>query len=178
MTLYFQDESRFGLQTKYGRGLAARGVQPVCSFQQVFEYVYLFGAFSPVNGTQFQLEMPCCNSDAFQLFLDEFAKQNPDEYKIIVLDNGAFHKAKSLTIPHNITLLLLPPYSPELNPAEKVWQHIKRKFTNRHFKNLDEISSCFSETIQQLSTEKIKSICAYQYISLNSFWSIILFILV
>ena len=52
----------------------------------------------------------------------------------MVLDNGAFHKAKSLKIPDNIFLLFLPPYSPELNPAEKYGKHIKRKFTNKHFK--------------------------------------------
>jgi transposase len=138
----------------------------------VFEYVYLFGAFSPITGEQLQLEMPYCNADTFQLFLDQLSKQNPNEYKIIVLDNGAFHKAKSLTIPDNITLLFLPPYCPELNPAEKVWQQIKRKFTNKHFNNLDQISTFFSETIQQLTTSKIKSICAYEYISLESFWSI------
>jgi hypothetical protein len=106
------------LHTKSGRGLAAKGVQPVCTFQQVFEYTYLFGAFSPVTGVQFLLEMPCCNSDMFQIFLDQFAKIDPKEYKIIVLDNGAFHKAKMLKIPHNIALLFLPPYAPELNPAD------------------------------------------------------------
>lgn len=171
INLYFQDESRFGLHTKYGRGLAARGVQPVCSFQQVFKYTYLFGAFSPVTGAQFQLEMPFCNSDTFQRFLDEFSLQNPDEYKIIVLDNGAFHKANNLLIPHNIKLLFLPPYSPELNPAEKIWQHIKRKFTNQCFKSLDEISIFFSEAINSISADMIKSICSYSYLSLNTFWS-------
>lgn len=146
-------------------------MQPVCTFQQVFEYVYLFGAFSPITGMQFQLEMPRCTTDTFQLFLHEFSKQQPNEYKIMVLDNGAFHKAKSLKIPDNIFLLFLPPYSPELNPAEKIWQHIKRKFTNKHFKTLGEISSFFSETIEQLSPNMIKSICAYQYISLCHIWS-------
>lgn len=101
---------------------------------QVFEYTYLFGAFSPITGNQFQLEMPCK------------CPQIPDEYKIIVLDNGAFHKAKGLKIPDNIFLLFLPPYSPELNPAEKIWQHIKRKFTNKHFKSLKEISEFFTDT--------------------------------
>lgn len=172
INLYFQDESRFGLHTKYGRGLAARGVQPVCTFQQVFQYTYLFGAFSPITGIQFQLEMPLCNSDSFQKFLDEFSLQNPNEYKIVVLDNGAFHKARTLTIPHNIKLLFLPPYSPELNPAEKMWQHIKRKFTNKYFKNLDDISIFFSETINSIAPETIKSICSNSYLSLKIFWSI------
>lgn len=171
INLYFQDESRFGLHTKHGRGLAARGVQPVCTFQQVFEYTYLFGAFSPITGDLFLLEMPWCNADTFQQYLNSFAQQNKEEYKIIVLDNGAFHKARKLTLPENIGLLFLPAYSPELNPAEKVWQHIKRKFTNKHFDTLDQISDFFSNTLKGMTQKSIKSICSYQYIFAGSFWS-------
>lgn len=172
INLYFQDESRFGLHTKYGRGLTAKGVQPVCTFQQVFEYTYLFGAFSPITGCQLQLEMPYCNADTFQLFLNHLSEQNKEEYKIIVLDNGAFHKAKKLIIPDNIVLLFLPPYSPQLNPAEKIWQFIKRRFTNRHFNKLDQISEFFTEEIQKITVDRVKSICAFEYIALNSFWSV------
>jgi hypothetical protein len=172
INLYFADESRFGLHTKQGRGLTAKRVQPVCNFQQVFEYLYLFGAFSPITGTQFQLEMPCCDANTFHFFLDEFSLQSPEEYKILVLDNAAFHKAGKLKIPDNIFLLFLPPYSPELNPAEKVWQHIKRKFTNQYFKTLDEISCFLTYTIQSITGQMIKSICNYSYISLDTFWSI------
>lgn len=108
----------------------------------------------------------------FQLFLDEFSKENTDEFKIIVLDNGAFHKAKSLVIPANIALLFLPPYSPELNPAEKIWQHIKRRFTNKCFKTLSEISLFFQQIITDISDQTVKSICGFSYISLDTFWSI------
>jgi transposase len=151
--------------------LTAKGVQPVCTFQQVFEYTYLFGAFSPVTGEQFLLEMPYCNSDMFQIFLDELAKTDPKEYKIIVLDNGAFHKAKKLKIPHNIALLFLPPYAPELNPAEKIWHHIKRKFTNKYFNTLSEISDFLSNTVQNINTDMIKSISNYKYVYLDAFWT-------
>jgi len=170
--MYFQDESRFGLHTKSGRGLTAKGVQPICTFQQLFEYTYLFGAFSPVTGEQFLLEMPYCNSDTFQIFLDEFAKIDPKEYKIIVLDNGAFHKASKLKLPDNIALLFLPPYAPELNPAEKIWHHIKRKFTNKYFNSLSEISKFFFNTTHNIKPDMVKSICSYNYMSLDSFWSV------
>ena len=59
------------------------------------------------------LELPTCNTATFQLFLQRFAKQDPEEYKIVLLDNAAFHKAKSLQVPANIHLLFLPPYAPE-----------------------------------------------------------------
>ena len=84
-------------------------------------------------------------------------KLNPIEFKIIVLDNGAFHKAKNLTIPPNIALLFLPPYSPELNPAEKIWKTIKRKFTNRYFKDLSMLSQFFTEAIAEITSDTVKS---------------------
>jgi hypothetical protein len=116
--------------------------------------------------------MPYCNADSFQIFLDQFSLIQPEEFKIMVLDNGAFHKAKSLKIPSNIALLFLPPYSPELNPAEKIWQHIKRKFTNKHFTNLSKISEFFTQTINNISESMVKSICGYSYICLDTFWSV------
>ena len=172
INLYFEDESRFGLHTKYGRGLAARGVQPVCNFQQVFKSTYLFGAFSPITGDKFLLEMPFCNADTFQQYLYSFSELNSEEFKIMVLDNGAFHKAKNLIIPKNIALLFLPPYSPELNPAEKIWKHLKRKFTNKHFSSLEQISEFFTETLSKMDQNLIISTCAYKYIFFDHFWSI------
>lgn len=100
--------------------------------------------------------MPHCDAVNFQIFLNEFSAQNPDEFKIMVLDNGAFHKAKSLEIPKNIALIFLPPYSPDLNPAENIWGILKRKFTNRLFKTLDEVSAFITDKIQILTNDRIK----------------------
>ena len=157
--------------TKNGKALTARGVKPICPFQQVFQSTYLFGAFSPINGASFLLELPFCNTDSFQLFLNKFSKQKPNELKVIVLDNGAFHKAKRLEIPKNIILIFLPPYSPELNPAEKIWAKFKRAFTNKLHKTLDQVSNFIMEQVQILKVKDIKSICAFDYIFLHSFWT-------
>ena len=146
-------------------------MKPICPFQQVFQSTYLFGAFSPINGASFLLELPFCNTDSFQLFLNEFSKQKLNELKVIVLDNGAFHKAKRLKIPKNIILIFLPNYSPELNPAEKMWAKFKRAFTNKLHKTLDQVSNFIIEQVQNLKVKEIKSICAFDYIFLNSFWT-------
>ena len=87
------------------------------------------------------LELPKCNADTFQIFLDEFALTNPQELKVIFLDNGAFHKAKRLQMPNNIVLIFLPPYSPELNPAEKVWWTLKREVNLITFETLDDLKN-------------------------------------
>lgn len=152
--------------------LTASGVKPECPFQQVFKSTYLYGSFSPLTGDMFCLELPFCNADNFQIYLNEFSKERPEEFKIIVLDNGAFHKAKTLSIPKNIGLIFLPPYSPELNPAEKIWLTMKRDFENRLFKSLDKLSEFISDSLKKFTAEKIKSICSFKYIFLELNWTI------
>ena len=115
--------------------------------------------------------MPHCNAASFQIFLDEMSKRKPDEFKIMVLDNGAFHKAQSLRIPSNIALVFLPPYSPELNPAEKIWAKFKRDFTNRIFKTLDELDQFVCKLACSLDKNTVKSICAFNYIVSCDFWT-------
>jgi len=166
------DESRFGLFTRNGKALTAKGIKPICPFHQVFKTTYLFGAFSPVSGEKFFLELPLCNSETFQIFLDEFSLQNADQFKIIVLDNGAFHKAKSLNIPENIALLFLPPYSPELNPAEKIWAHLKRMFTNRLFHTLEQVSEFIENATNNLTSTQVKNTCQFAYVFSDLIWTI------
>ena len=115
--------------------------------------------------------MPNCNAANFQIFLDGFSAQNPDEFKIIVLDNGAFHKAKTLEIPDNIGLIFLPPYSPELNPAENIWAILKKKFNNKLFKTLDEVSEFITEATNSLCADKIKTTCGFAYIFSELNWT-------
>ena len=158
--------------TRNGKALTAIAVKPICPFQQVFKSTWLFGAFSPITGDHFQLILPHCSADTFQIFLDHLAKQNPSELKIVVLDNGKFHKAKKLMIPDNIALVFLPPYSPELNPAEKIWAKYKREFTNKFYHTLDQVEEFMIKTICQTSKKEIMTICGYSYVFLHEIWSI------
>jgi transposase len=154
------------LFTGNGRGLTAKGVKPVCPYQHKFEYSYLFGAFSVINGSHFLLEFPFCNTHTFQLFLDEFSIQNPTELKLMVLDNGAFHKSKGLVIPENIILIFLPPYSPELNPAEKVWWVMKRELVNKTFITMEKLQDQITTLVhQKINVDSVKNLCSYQYLS-------------
>ena len=95
---------------------------------------------------------------------DELSKKNPSEYKVVILDNGRFHKAKKLEIPKNIKLVFLPPYSPELNPAELVWLNMKRKITNKVYKKMQELKLKIDEIVKELLTNKfIKNLCGFDY---------------
>ena len=101
------------------------------------------------------------------------SKCTPEEFKILMLDNGPFHKAKKLIIPENIALLFIPPYSPELNPAEKIWWKMKRAFTGKLHENLDKVSEFIKNEVRILSNENVKSICQYDYIFSSQLWTII-----
>ena len=157
--------------TRNGKGLTAKGIKPICMFQQVFKSLYLFGAYSPFTGDHFELELPHCNADNFQIFLDELAKMKPEEFKLMLLDNGAFHKAASLIIPDNIALIFIPPYSPELNPAEKIWWRMKRAFTGKLHKSLDEVSDFIKDQVIILTNPIVESTCKFDYIYLSKYWT-------
>ena len=165
INFYAMDESRFGLLSIHRRCLTAKGVKPIISYQHRFKNFYLFGAYSPVNGDHFTLEFPYCNSPCFEQYLDEFSKQNPEEFKILLLDNGAFHKAKDLAIPGNIALLFLPPYSPELNPAEWIWRHLKDRLANITFETLEDLSDKVCSLVKNLTADVILSITGWDLYS-------------
>ncbi|MVT71194.1 hypothetical protein GPL21_39845 [Bradyrhizobium pachyrhizi] len=77
----------------------------------------------PELGTGAALVLPFCNSEAMQLHLNEIAsKVSPGSHAIVILDQAGWHGAKELKIPHNISLMTLPPRSPELNSQENIWQ--------------------------------------------------------
>jgi transposase len=153
------------LHTRTGRVLTAKGVKPVCPYQHKFENTYLYGAFSPINGDHFLFELPYCNTECFQLFIQQLSEKNPTELKVVVLDNGAFHKSKKLIIPKNIILLFLPPYSPELNPAEKIWWLIKQEFVCKSFDNINILSTYLTKVVRKLiNTKAVKKICSFKYL--------------
>jgi hypothetical protein len=161
--IYCQDESRFGLLTLAHKALTIKGVKPICNYQHKFDNTYLFGAFSPINGNHLILELPQCNCNMFQTFLDEFSMLDKEEFKIVLLDKGAFHHAKSLMIPKNIALIFLPPYSPELNPAEKVWWMIKRELKMKLFKTMKELQNAITIAVQKICTDhRIKQLTAFE----------------
>ena len=101
------------------------------------------------------------------IFLEEFAKANKDQKIAIVMDGAGWHKSKKLVIPANIRIIILPPYSPELNPVEKLWQYIKdHTIKNRIYETLPQLEKVVCKFVNGLSSEIIKSVCAVSYIEL------------
>jgi transposase len=86
----------------------------------------------------------------------------PKEFKIVILDNGSFHKSAGLKVPANMSLLFLPPYCPELNPAELIWRWLKNKLGNKVYATLDVLSEALGEIVKQLTPEMIRSITGWK----------------
>lgn len=118
---------------------AEKGTRPRVVRQQQFEYAYIFGAVCPARGEAVGLVMPSVNIAAMQLHIDAISAQIPEgRHALLIVDGAGWHSDK-LTC-HNITLLKLPPYSPELNPVEQIWQELKQKWlSNRAYTNYEGI---------------------------------------
>jgi len=119
------DESRFGLLPIHRRRLTLTGVKPLGAVQDRFGNFDVSGAVEPTTGESFFLGLPSLNATNFQMLLNEFSHGDQEPLKIILMDNGSCHTAKSLVIPDNVVCLFLPPYSPELHPIERLWQDVR-----------------------------------------------------
>jgi hypothetical protein len=125
--VWFQDEARVGQQGTLTRIWARRGTRPRAPRDCRYAWAYLFGAICPERAIGAGLVLPCANTEAMGLHLAEISRQvTPDAHAILVLDGAGWHGAANLAIPDNLTLLPLPPYSPELNPVENVWQYLRQ----------------------------------------------------
>jgi transposase len=136
----FQDEARFGRISDPRACWAPKPVRPTVGAQLVREYVYVFGAVNPQDGQHDSLVLPCANTEAMSVFLEKLSRRHPDEDLLIFMDQAGWHKAKALRIPKNVELAFLPPYCPDLNPQEQVWDELREKFFgNKLFKTLQAV---------------------------------------
>ena len=104
-----------------------------------------------------------------QIFLDRFAATiADDEHAVLILDQAGWHGAKALSVPDNITLVPLPPYSPELNPVERVWLYLKERYLSHCLHpDYDAIADAAEKAWNRLIAEKgrLTSLCSYPWIA-------------
>ena len=101
-------------------------------------------------------------------FLHEFGQHYKHNRIILTLDGAGWHKSKELELPENIRLLFLPPYSPQLNPVENIWDYVReqKKFNNHSFVSIDHVENHLERELRQLTNEKetLKSLCGFLWI--------------
>ena len=139
--VWFQDESRVGQQGSQTRIWAKTGTRPRVVKQQQFLYQYIFGAVCPSQNSCAGIVVPYANHMGLSKHLEEISNQVPEgRYAVVVMDQAGWHLCKDINVPGNMSILHLPPYSPELNPQEQIWQHLKDRYlANRVFDNHQDI---------------------------------------
>ena len=152
-----------GQQGSMTRIWAPKGTRPRKVKQKQFISTYIYGVACAATGDSFGLILPNVNTQSMQLFLDLFSKDIKEgRHAAIIIDNAGWHTAKDLNIPENITFIPLPPYAPELNTMEQVWQWMKDNYlSNTAFNNYNDIVNQLQDAWNAFSTnvELVKSIC-------------------
>jgi transposase len=136
----FQDEARFGMLSDPKRCWAPLSYRHTVRKALVREYeVYIFGAIAPKTGQLDYMMGDNMKAESMSLFLRHVRKNHQNKFIIMVVDGASSHVSDKLVIPANMALITLPPYSPELNPAEQIWNILRRNyFSNNYFSSLKE----------------------------------------
>ncbi|MEG3979101.1 IS630 family transposase [Microcoleus sp. herbarium8] len=165
--IMFQDEARFGRMVRIRRCWAQAPDRPMVDNGYEREFTYVYGAVSPVEG---ELDWMICdkmNTDRMGEFLAKVSAAHSDEFMVMIVDGASSHVAKALVVPENILLYRLPPYAPQLNPQEHLWDELREKeFPNRVFESMEGVRKQLNEGLPKLASDnaKIRGICAWPWI--------------
>ena len=167
----FQDEARFGRMVRIRRCWAEKPMRPTVCNGYEREFLYVYGAVSPMQGQLDWMIAGEMNTARMTEFLAQVSAAHRREFIIMVVDGASSHVAKDLAVPKNMRLLRLPPYAPELNPQEHVWDELREKeFPNRVFSHLDAVVRQLEQGLHRLAADqdRLSSLTAWPWIvSLN-----------
>jgi hypothetical protein len=167
LRLFFQDEGRFGRISKLCPCWGPKGQRSIVAAQQTRQYTYAYAAIEPKTGNTVSLMLPLANTEAMNLHLDEISNRYPDNHIAMVLDGATWHRSQNLKTPENITLIPLPPGSPELNPVEQLWKSMRKTwFGNKLFNSMDSLETTLVRALRWVENNPkwVKSFAAYHWI--------------
>ena len=147
------DEHRIGLKPILRRVWAPVGQRPLIEVQPRYQWSYLHGFVQPRSGRTFWFLTPGINIEMFELVLHEFAQDvgaGVTKEILLVLDQAGWHTSHKLNVPCGITLVFLPPRSPQLQPAERLWPLSNEAICNRRFQDIEELEEVQSHRCRQL----------------------------
>ena len=135
----------------------------------VREYIYAYTAVCAETGENYSIIAPLTNTQIMNIFLRALSKVYSKYRIILCLDSAGWHTSGTLELPENIRLLLLPPYAPQLNPTEHIWDYIREQkgFNNHVFTSIDQVEDQLSKALKQINGEKdiIKSMCNFSWLN-------------
>jgi len=133
--------------------------------QQGYKSFYIYSCVSPHGGESFTLFLPEVNTDMMNIYFEELLKEYPGRDILIIMDQAGWHKAKELKVPESITLMFLPPYSPELNPVEKLWKWLRKEVThNSLFETLETLMDALENELHKIIPQKYMQLCNCSYL--------------
>lgn len=163
--VFFFDESRFGLKPHIGRCWAQKGVTMQTPVNPSYQNFYIFSGVSPITGDAFSLFLPHVNTQTMNIYLRELSGAFIDYNIMLIMDQAGWHKSQRLQVPDNIQIKFLPPYSPELNPVERLWNWLKKHVCrNRLFECEETLMDALAENLCFLSPTKLTELCACSYL--------------
>jgi transposase len=148
--VWFMDEARFGLHTAMRRVWTLRGARPVVTRQIKYQWDYLYGALGAVSGDAHFMHIPSVSLDWDRAYLGELAASDPAAVHVVVRDQAGFHlRDGDPRLPERVRIMDLPPYSPELNPCEQMWDIVKDDTANRVHRTLQDLRERIRATLQR-----------------------------
>jgi hypothetical protein len=160
-----EDETRLGLHTIPGQLITLKGVKPVGAVQWKRDNFYLYGVVEPLNGDSFFYEFSHLDSSCYQHFIEMVSAHWSDSVVVLQMDQGKFHSARDLDWPENIIPIFQPAHSPELNPIERVWEHLKAQLQWENCQSLKQLRLKLSDLLEKLTPQLIASLTGWEFIT-------------
>lgn len=151
--LWAEDEHRLGLKPILGRTWAIRGQRPIALVHPRYQWLQLYAFVQPQTGKAVWFILPDVNTQTFSIVLQHFAKATgagKDKRILLVLDQAPWHTSSKLIIPEGIQLIFLPPRSPELQPAERLWSLTDERLKNKFFNKLTDLKTALVDQCASL----------------------------
>jgi transposase len=157
--VWAEDEHRLGLKPIRRRVWAPIGERPIALGHHRYKWLHVSAFVQPTSGEAVWFLSTGLSKLFFEALLASFARETGagrERHIVLVLDNAGWHGPKGLAVPDGITLVFLPSYSPELQPAERLWPLVDEPVANRHFATLDDLDAVVAERCRRLDATTIR----------------------
>jgi hypothetical protein len=165
---WFEDEARIGQKGGVTHVWRAKGVRPRGVRRQGFSSAHLFGAVCPERGAGVALVLPEVSTAAMGVFLTELSRAAPaGTHAVLVPDGAGWHVSEDLAVPPNLSLVHPPPYSPELNPVERVWLYLRERWlSHRVLAGYDAVldAACAAWNALRAEPGRLRSLTAFPWL--------------
>jgi transposase len=166
--LWCEDEHRIGLNPVTRRVWVEPGEQPTATVNWKRQWLWLYGFVEPKTGETYWWILPYVRTDLFSEVLKDFAQHfgvGKSKRIVLPLDRAGWHLSPDLKVPEGIHLVLMPSYSPELQPAERLWPLINEPLANQAFESIAEVEALVYQRCQRLfqHTELIRGLTSFHW---------------